>query len=178
MNNRAKNKRTFIIKLEGIYLSQYSYKEQGFVQPLKDEPDLYYNSIPTKFITLDDWPNTTNLKCWICDTTFNTMPKFIPVASEMIDGAEVHEVHGNYCSWNCALEDVYLNFKNHINFYAIERSLYQIASIFEGQRVFKLKPGPPKVLRREYCGSAGLTLAEFKVRQKNDFNNYKVTPPL
>ena len=37
-----------------------------------------YDKVPRVFTGIEDWPLSTNLRCWQCDSTFDDRPKFVP----------------------------------------------------------------------------------------------------
>ncbi len=63
-----------------------------------------FDSIPEKFVSIDDWPKETNLSCWQCKRTFKTRP-FALVTSTMNAGLKIAvemNTMGNLCSTDCA----------------------------------------------------------------------------
>jgi hypothetical protein len=72
---------------------------------------LYYDKLPTIFESLDTWPKKTNLLCWYCTLSFDTVPIFIPKVIEPIskktessDSKFTFSVHGVFCSFGCACQ--------------------------------------------------------------------------
>jgi hypothetical protein len=69
-----------------------------------------FSKIPLKFTTIDEWPKSTNIKCWWCTQSFKTVPLFIP-SYIATNGDMVPE--GNICTFNCgaAYIDVFVDAK-------------------------------------------------------------------
>jgi hypothetical protein len=82
-----------ILRLPGISLADYVPVEDiadahfldtgtdGFApDPEGPAPESAHppDKIPRVFTGLDDWPLRTNLRCWVCDFTFDDRPKFVP----------------------------------------------------------------------------------------------------
>ncbi len=70
-----------------------------------------YKKIPTIFETLEDWPDKTNLLCWHCSLSFDSVPIFIPRVIEPVISKNKFRkysivVFGVFCSFGDALEFV------------------------------------------------------------------------
>jgi hypothetical protein len=73
-----------------------------------------YEKMPSTFNNIDTWKKKTNIKCWCCTLSFDTVPIFIPKVIEPITLKNKVErekitkqqfsisVYGNFCSFGCA----------------------------------------------------------------------------
>jgi hypothetical protein len=85
---------------------------------MKEVDDLQvFDKIPSKFTTMDDWPKSTNLKCWWCHRNFKSIPVFVPIniSNKGATPATEITVHGNMCHFSCA--------SAYIDMYFSERSI-------------------------------------------------------
>jgi hypothetical protein len=76
-------KKRYILRLTDVNVSDHKSAEDELEERLLegvDKPvlDQEYERLPAEFTGLDDWPSSTNLKCWECKGTFAGAPKFIP----------------------------------------------------------------------------------------------------
>ena len=137
-----------------------------------------YDKIPVIFTNLDDWPKTTNLKCWRCSRTHKNRPWFearsIEPISEMSDGrvltyGELQKsvnkkkisigVHGVFCTCNCArayIDKHTTDYAERLNKRAMLLYLYEI---FTGKSIPDIQPSPEPTEMIEYGGD--LTATEY-----------------
>lgn len=142
--------------------------------PQVHDNSMMYDCIPDKFISVELWPKSTNLKCWQCDAIPDSYPKFIPINPEKtINGEDTCGVKGNFCEWNCAIDYVMCRV------YGDERNdTLKLISLFEykfsGRYRIKIPPSPPKTLMKNYCGANGITRAEWIARLKKIDKEYSL----
>lgn len=107
-------KRPSILFLEGVFLSDIQ-NQNAFLDYLCDYSDdefdyenntIKYDRIPTEFYDKEDWPQTTNLKCWNCDRNFRNHPYFYPNRHEYKKGKVLIRPIGNYCSPFCVIPKI------------------------------------------------------------------------
>lgn len=149
-----------ILRLAGITMADYVPIEDVYEQRIQEEiedetpkePETAYDKIPRTFTSLDDWPLSTNLKCWDSDATFETRPVFMP--THMVDGGNgrsVFGVEGNFVSFpNVARYIV----KHYTREEAEQKlSLLNIVyEIFTGHSTTYIAPAPPKEKKVQYGG--------------------------
>jgi hypothetical protein len=154
MNYNMKTE-SFIIFLEGVNPSDYVEMEDDFEQKLLDDIEsidddinIIYSKIPNVFKSFDTWVKQTNLKCWCCDFTFDTMPIFIPIYmhANTCNSIEMG-TKGNFCSFNCACS--YIIQHNMDDFYTYLIHLYKY---FTGKKIYQIIPSPPKTNMIKYGG--------------------------
>lgn len=111
-----------------------------------------YNKIPHKFTSIDDWPKNTNLKCWQCDCSFQSIPIFIPKTIETNGNMDVL---GNFCSWNCASLYINLHFNSDQKWenHSMLKILYRV---FTEKDIDEIIPAPPKTDMVQYGGKQSL----------------------
>lgn len=68
-----------------------------------------YKKLPSVFESLHDWPEKTNLLCWHCSLSFDTVPIFIPKVIEPVISKTKKTkysigVYGVFCSFGDAAE--------------------------------------------------------------------------
>ena len=151
----------YIIYLRGVKPQNYIDVEDVFDAQLIEESltnntiadtnqeTAKYKSIPTVFKGLDSWCNSTNLKCWYCDFTFETIPVFIPTYIIDNDKNILCGVLGNFCSFSCA--------SGHINDYHKDTSTYHknlltLYKIYTGKTVYNIISSPKRFTMTKYGG--------------------------
>lgn len=121
-----------------------------------------YTEIPKKFVTVDAWPQFSNLKCWECDQLPTTFPKFIPMNPEKDkDGNDICDVHGHFCEWNCAVRYVTKEFPKDQQWDALQ-AICLFESKFSGIRRVKIVAAISKTCMKQYCGNSGMTSKQFR----------------
>ena len=103
----------YIIFLKNITENSYKNIEDTFNERLLENLDFTekyksdettYNKIEHIFKNMTSWKKTSNLKCWSCDFTFNSVPVFIPISIRLIrDEPEEWNIPvlGNFCCFSC-----------------------------------------------------------------------------
>lgn len=159
-----------ILRLTGIALADYVSPEDvadaKLLEPSSDggapdhdepTPEGVHppDKIPRVFAGLDDWPHRTNLKCWVCDFTFDDRPKFVPrFAREGGSGVEFG-VLGNMCTFNCAELWIETNLGGRASNeerWQVQDNLRLLYFVFTGARVSRIKPAYRKTEMRKYGG--------------------------
>lgn len=126
----------------------------------------HYDEIPRKFTSVITWPNSTELLCWNCSLQFHDQrPAFVPLHAEINKNNTGYrkiecDVHGNFCSWNCAWSYTINNFSKHEQ-WDIHRTMCFLHEMFTGRHINKIEPAPPKTLMKEYSGNNGITKQEY-----------------
>lgn len=179
-------KRTNLLILRGVYPkdfapidSIYEKSSSTDVTQVKLEPIVVYTEIPKRFISVESWPNFSNLKCWECDQLPASYPKFIPVNPERDkDGNDVCETHGHFCEWNCAVRFVAKEFPKEQQWDTLQ-SICLFESKFSGKRREKIIAAPSKTCMKQYCGNSGITPKQYRekmamLNSQYDLSNYKL----
>jgi len=111
------------------------------------------------------WPDKTNIKCWWCTLSFNTVPCFLPTRLKWQGDKKCYQVLGCFCSFNCAMA---------YNLYALEQDQYEkmhkstlIHSVYthihdEKNDQLDILPAPPKEKMIAYGGT--WTVDEYRER--------------
>ena len=118
-----------------------------------------FDTIPAKFTTVEMWPKTTNLKCWVCDRIPKSYPRFVATnPSRDTAGNDVCDPVGNFCSWvhsAAYIEDKYPA--------SAQPDLMYLLTIFEakftGRRREKIFAPLGKTCQRQYGG--GMTEEQY-----------------
>lgn len=117
--------------------------ELTYHEPLVASPE--YKPLPNVFKSYEKWPKYTNLKCWHCEFTFNTVPCFIPkYMSKTSIG-----VYGNFCSFNCAVAHIKLH--KIFNETDIE-NIIKLYYIFTNSTIDNIIESPCKTVMKKYGG--------------------------
>lgn len=61
-----------------------------------------YEKSPKTFSNIDNWPKSTNIKCWYCNFNFENMPIAIPKNVHHTPNGKIYDMQGVFCSFNCA----------------------------------------------------------------------------
>jgi len=139
-----------------------------------------YQAMPNHFTSVEEWPKSTNLRCWYCDLAIIGYPRFIPTnPSRDAQGRDVCDVHGHFHEWNCAVRYAMNEFTDDAIWDAL-----QLISLFEtkfsGKYRPKILPSPPKTIMRQYSGENGITVAQYREKIDNintgyNLNSYKLS---
>jgi hypothetical protein len=116
-----------------------------------------YDSIPP-FASTESW-NSSNLKCWWCDCTFDTKPVFIPSYLE----ANCAGTMGNFCSFNCAQGYIEQNFRGNQKWEKTEL-LKVLYKRFTNESIQEIIAAPDKTVMTQYGGM--VTPQEFAAKIK------------
>ena len=161
-------RRPNILRLPGITMRDYVPIEDVADAKLLDDMDgaaaipsrqeASLETIPRVFTGLEnDWPISTDLKCWVCDFTFDGSPKFVPLhVRESDTGSVEFGVLGNMCTFNCAEAYIETNAGGRCNSeerWRLQDNLRMLYFMFTGHRVDHIKPSPPKTELRAYGGT-------------------------
>lgn len=155
--------------------SDYNIDNNDLETPI-DINFINYEKFPTTFESIETWKKKTNIKCWCCTLSFDTIPIFIPNVIEPITPKNKIErenmlkqqfsisVYGTFCSFGCA----YFFIESH-NFSIAEKieSLNKLKLLHKLMYNKKIKdigyyPSPYRL--EQYGGN--LTIAEFKSMQE------------
>ena len=71
MNDSFKTHMILIIK--GLTLKDLNTVDEPVII---NENKFSYNSIPSEFTSVEEWPKYTNLLCWYCNNSFKDVPWF------------------------------------------------------------------------------------------------------
>lgn len=137
-----------------------------------------YGKIPSVAVS-GKWTTSTNLHCWNCDLQFPTTPVFVPTGiTENEFGLTEYEVHGNFCTFNCAqsyIEDKFSGQQRDDR----TRMLKMLYKAMTGRRIEIIKPSPEKTIMERYSGTPGLSAVEYKekineLNKEYDLGVYKM----
>jgi hypothetical protein len=111
-----------------------------------------YDRLPGKFTGIEQWPISSNLRCWHCDIVIgDSVPLFVPLTLNM-QGDNFHcNTEGVFNKWGCVMSYI----DDHYNGRKWEqtRNLVKIvASIFTGKDVRIIQPAPPRTTMEPYGG--------------------------
>lgn len=128
------------------------------------------NSKGFKFVKIDEWEKSTDIKCWWCSYNFDTIPCSIPF--KYID--DKFEVFGCFCGFNCAL--AYINESN-IDKKEEKISLLNLLYRKIYNKNDTIVPAPKKEILTDYGGN--LTIEEFRnISGLNEIAKDIVLPPI
>uniref|UniRef100_A0A6C0LM21 MYM-type domain-containing protein n=1 Tax=viral metagenome TaxID=1070528 RepID=A0A6C0LM21_9ZZZZ len=148
---------SFIIFLRGVNTEDYKNIEDEFNERLLESvstQDPYrtdkvkYDIIPPIFTSLNKWTKNTNIFCWNCDFTFNTLPVFIPLSIKYVDNDKYNiSVYGNFCSFPCAARHIV----EHMDSDLLD-NLIKLYEIFHNKQISKINPSPRRHIMLKYGG--------------------------
>lgn len=170
MDNKQ-SKKPELLLLKGVYL-------KNLIETVSDMPkdhlidDQIYSDIPKRFLSIEQWPSNTNLKCWSCDQIPLSYPKFIPMNPiNNSDGQLTCDVIGNFCEWNCAVRYILKELPQE-NQWDNLHLLTLVESKFSGAVKEKIPPSPTKTIMKCYCGNKGLTNKQWRDTLNTLINNH------
>lgn len=150
-----------ILRLTGITLADFVPIEDVADQRLIDcamdvtqEDGRPSDKILRTFTGLDEWPYTTNLRCWQCDFTFDDRPKFIPTyVRETDDGRIEFGAYGNMCTFNCAELWIIINYAGKEDQrWRAQDNLRLVYFLFTGHHIERIRPAIHKIELKKYGG--------------------------
>lgn len=172
-------KKSNLLILRDVYPTDFAsidhIYEKTQPEPAQSQNNVVYTEIPKKFISVETWPQFSNLKCWECDQTPTGYPRFIAVNPERDkDGNDICDVFGNFDEWNCAQRYILREFPDEQKWDAIQ-TLLLFESKFSGRKKEKIIPSPSKTMMKAYCGKNGLTPKQFREKIISINNEYDLT---
>jgi len=124
------------------------------------EKEINYQRLPRQFTGVDQWPTSSNLKCWHCDIVIGDIrPKFIP-SDPTKRGNIVHcDAYGAFNSWACAVAYSDINFNGSKR--ADSRNLIATFAREIDGIIDIIHPAPHRTIMSAYCGESGITPEEY-----------------
>lgn len=167
MSRRAK--RANIMFLPGVFEKDLIIDDKMITEKFSEAIYYYeappletkYIALPRTYTTPTSWVKSTNLHCWECDRQFRGCPIFISGARYIKEGERTIDVHGNFCSFNCAqkyIDEHYTGATRDDK----TRDLLNLHKEITGRDAILIKPAPEKTLMKKYCGEDGVNAIEFQ----------------
>jgi hypothetical protein len=153
-----------ILKLSNISLSKGSWMpvedraDKLFLAEISARSEMtdvikIYDKIPRVFTTLEEWPDCTNLKCWVCNFTFDGRPKFVPTYIKDVGGRLEIGVSGNMCTFNCAARWILEKYSNNKEErWRLQDKLLIVYYLFNNCLVSSIEPSPSITEHQMYGG--------------------------
>ena len=116
----------------------------------------------------NNWPKSTNLRCWFCTLHFETVPCAKPIKYEK----DKFTVVGCYCSFNCVMADI-LDSRD-----TQKWELCGLVNLMYDKihgETKNIKPSPNKRVLKEYGGE--LTRLEYKNSLDDNITTYEILLP-
>lgn len=157
-------KRPNILHLKGITLDKdfvpvedvFDNKILEVVSSDQNKDSNPFDEIPAVFTSIEEWPFSTNLRCWSCSFTFDGAPCFIPTFVRAGSKSKVEiGVKGNFCTFNCAaryIDDMFPPQAFSSKHWRMRDNLCLVYYYFKGLKVKHIKPAPPKTELKIYGG--------------------------
>lgn len=125
-------------------------------------------------MSLQEWPSSTNIKCWYCGLGFKSHPIFIPKSINNTNKGKSLSVCGNFCTFGCAQAFIETNKMISNTFDSIGHLKY-LYNIFYEKKINDIISSPNKYNLLQYGGT--LTIKEYKnklieINNKNLNNGY------
>jgi len=169
------------------------------VGPCKELKPKIYDELQTQYINRDLWKKTTNLHCWACGLTFNTVPYAIPIGwtkrlvspdniddqTEASDSSllsstrrfkemPIMEMHGNFCHGGCGAWYILKVGDPKIPNKRESMELYIIFhNDLTGESVNYMPCAEPRTRMHMYCGSIGISDEEYRKENTQKLSGYK-----
>lgn len=142
-----------ILHLTGITLEDYVPVEDILDEQLMDRtacgaPDssadaMPFDKIPAKFTGLEEWPLSTNLRCWDSGFTSDDRPKFVPTYIITNENGDFEiGVKGTFCTFNNAAGWIRRNIHSKDLQWKTLDMLCVVYKIFTGQSVSNIESAP------------------------------------
>jgi len=187
-----------ILFLQGVFKKDCKRIEDIFHDKLLDKHNItkyinekkVYDKIPVLFTIINSWPKSTNLLCWNCSRTFNTIPWFEPQsiepATETIAKKNTNDiiinnkkiiigVKGNFCSCNCVMSHINLYSKDiseKLNKIMMLKVVYEIFN--NGKTISDIKISPAHTEMIQYGGTYTEQEYQKKIEQLDHSYKYDI----
>jgi hypothetical protein len=115
------------------------------------------DEIPITFTSMDEWPRRTNLLCWYCGMNFDSIPVFVPLSMTNLPSGTTMGVHGNFCSFNCAVSEIAIDEGLRVAEWDYTRLLCRLYRLFMGEQVRVIAPA---LAKRELAAYGGTMSAQ------------------
>lgn len=144
---------------------------EGLSDDNLDIDQVIYDRIPNVFTTLDTWLKCTNLLCWNCDASFDTVPLFCPTYKyENTPGKPLMKPLGNFCTFPCSAKhnDIHAPPEEK---WTRTKLLLELYTIFTGQTISKIPLAPDKtqmiqwggfLTREQYDDAISLSMSSYQ----------------
>ncbi|MDE2097745.1 MAG: hypothetical protein KGL39_10890 [Patescibacteria group bacterium] len=179
-----------ILRLVGVSLKDYEHMENMFDTRLRgrdegdapaDEPAedaTTWDKLPAVFTGLDDWPMTTNLRCWDMHGQFDNRPVFIPTyfGKNEADQLEIG-VKGVFATFNNAARYIQINYHDLEARNKAQRDLCVLYKIFTGKQTRHIMPAPSWEEKQQYGGPLDEDAYWKKLRELDPVHGLKNHTP-
>lgn len=157
---------------------------EGLCDDNLDIDHIIYDRIPNAFTNLNTWQLCTNLLCWYCDASFDTIPIFCPTYKyEDPPGKTLMKVLGNFCTFSCAAKynDIYASSDEK---WTRTKLLHELYIMFNGESITSIPLAPDKIkmiqwggflTREQYDDAISLSMSSYKqILQDNSIASIEV----
>lgn len=150
--------------IEGMFTTRLMDEIRGEEDPMYDlETEMKeYDSIPDVFTTIDDWPTSTNLECWVCRRKPPNQPRFAPTKITKNGDELVFGVSGVFCTFVCAGAYIDIHCRDKSTWWERHRMLRMLYEKFTGnelRHVVRVEP-PTQMVQ---CGGTIPTAEYYKM---------------
>jgi hypothetical protein len=108
--------------------------------------------LPTIFNGMKSWPDKTNIRCFYCDRTFDSIPVFIPKTIEISKEGYMMATEGCFCTFNCAVSHIKLYYPKIHDELNKKNMLKLLYKVFHKKTVSDIEKSPSKYEMRQYGG--------------------------
>lgn len=165
-------KEPYILHLKGVSLSDITTIEDLFNNRMVSQETTVpkeedWDKIRSTFSSLDEWPKSTNIRCWFCTLKFKSIPWFI-ITGETIN--KTFNVKGNFCSSGCLTGFVQQNYsrREHFDIYHNVGKLY---TMITGKKNNNIIPSPSIYNLEMYGGAMSMSDYKQELERINKINN-------
>lgn len=142
-----------ILFIADVYLRDcQNYSEASGEVSNTTQEYVEYDELHKIFRDPVSWPSINNLLCWHCSLPFDSIPVFVPKIIEPRNNSSIMNCEGNFCSFNCAVSFINLNYPNVNDNIEAKNKLKFLYHTMFGRSVKEIPPMPPKYLMRHYGG--------------------------
>ena len=162
------NNEKHILFIKGVAESDYSDDQMSnkyYSSERADISELYksyqtpkYDTLSKLFSTYETWKKKTNIKCWYCESAFDSVPVFIPKYINLTPKGKTYDVYGNFCTFVCA--KTFLDMTKDNKYWEKYEQLKMLYEVFKGKKINDIPSGPNKYELQQYGGK--VTSSEFK----------------
>lgn len=158
-----------ILDVEDLYHKELLNNVNSKTTDMNNSNDIIYDTIPNKFVNLNNWKKQTNLRCWFCTLKFKNTPWFIIENVNFTNSGKVYDIKGNFCSVGClqAFVNVHYNKRTHFDIYNSIKKLYKK---FYNKTINEIMPSLDKYHLKIYGGKLDIGEYQKEIRLINNIN--------
>jgi hypothetical protein len=135
--------------------------EEQLLQEAFDTEKVIFDNIPIILSSLDEYPESSNIKCWHCDLTFDGRPVLLPDIIEKHKDTYKLSIYAGCCSFACGMAYISLYFPKVTEKFAKIDMLKLLYKLLNGKTPIIMKKAPSRHIMIHY-GKEITSISEYR----------------